>query len=268
MFKKLLIAVVAVAVGIAVVKGTKVGSYCKLLKSQATSWANKQISLETQIARLRVELNDLQKEDDKHFDQVARLDVDVARRERQMIQLKAELAKKESNIRQMRAEVASGSEFIVVDGTRFPKEDVQEQLRIDFVSFQIAEERLKSEEEQLKSLRKNLLVNRQKLKSLEKAREDMKNDLIRLETALTQERMAAAAAQTSVVLDDSNYSRLRKEIEEIKFEIDVKRKERELRGEATRGPVRAVQDAKKRDQKIDQDINARFGTEKVSIDKK
>jgi chromosome segregation ATPase len=261
MCKKVLIAAVAVVAGLAVVSSTRLGSYARLKWQRATSWCKKQIPLEDQIARLRIELNDLQKDDDKHFDKVARQEVEVARRERELTALKADVAKQEAFIRQMRQDLASAKareeEFVTVAGSRYSLADVQEQIRTDFVAFEAAEQRMKSREAQLKSLKRSLAVNKQKLKTLEKAREEMKNDLIRLETALAEQR--TASAQSSVVVDDSKYSRLRKEIEDIRDEIAVREHKLKLRGQSTRGPIKAAQEAKERESKLDRAIDARFG---------
>jgi hypothetical protein len=85
----------------------------------------------------------------------------------------------------------------------------------------------------------------------------MKNELTRLETALAEQRIASA--QSDVVVDDSKYSRLRKEIAEIRDEIEVQKHVRMLKGQATRGPIKAAQEAKEREAKIDKAIEARFG---------
>ncbi len=52
MFKKVLIATVAVVFGLAVVKGTWLGSHLCLKWKNATAWAKKQVKPETEIERL------------------------------------------------------------------------------------------------------------------------------------------------------------------------------------------------------------------------
>jgi peptidoglycan hydrolase CwlO-like protein len=267
MCKKVLIATVAVLAGLAVVSSTKLGSYAKLKWRNATTWAKKQVPLETQIARIRQDLNDLQKEDDKHFDKVARQEVDVARREREVTQLKSQVTKLEGNIRHLRDQLAGGGEFVTVGGEQYSRDQVHEQIRTDFVTFEALEERAKSQTEQLKLLKRSLTVNRKKLKELEQDRENMKNELIRLETTLAEQRMAAQA-QGDVAIDDSNYSRLKKEIAEIRDELEVRKTVLRLKGENLKGPIRERQEAKERDAKIDSAIEKRFGkTEKVAGNK-
>jgi hypothetical protein len=61
MLKKLLIAVVAVAVGLTVVKSTKVGSLMRVKWNEATAWCNKQIPVPDEIASLRLQIANLGK---------------------------------------------------------------------------------------------------------------------------------------------------------------------------------------------------------------
>ena len=53
MCKKVVIATLAVLVGLAVVKGTKIGSYLRMAKKDAAAWVDKQVKYETEIRRLR-----------------------------------------------------------------------------------------------------------------------------------------------------------------------------------------------------------------------
>jgi len=268
MCKKLGIAAVAVVVGLAVVLGgTRTLGYLRVWKCKASTWAKNQVAPETEIERLRAEVARLEAEDAHHYDKVARQQVDVEKREKEIVRVKANLSKLEASIRRMRADVASGAEFVVYNGNRYSASDVKEQLRLDGMTFQTAEEGLQAKEEQLKSLKQTLSTNLKKLKALGQARQEMKTELVRLQAALAKERLAQTQGEGQ--LDDSNYSRVRQDIEAVRERVKVMENVRTLRGESSRGPIRATEDAKAQDNKIDKYLETRFGkpTKEVAAEK-
>jgi multidrug resistance efflux pump len=210
----------------------------------------------------------LKADDDRHYDRVARQQVEVEKREREVAAVKANLTKLEANIRKMRDDLASGAEFVVYGGTKYTSAEVREQVRLDAQTFRAAEDNLKAKEEQLKAQKRALNADVKKLKALAQARQEMENELSRLQAALAEERLAQASSESQ--LDDGNYSRVRADIAAAREQLDVMRKTRELKGASTRGPIRAVEEAKKQDNQIDQYLDERFGKVKdeVSADKK
>jgi chromosome segregation ATPase len=264
MCKKLGIAAVAVVVGLAVVLGgTRTLGYLRVWKCKASTWARNQVPPETEIERLKAEVARLKADDAHHYDRVARQQVEVKRRENEIAHVKANLAKLEANIRKMRDDLAAGAEFVVYGGNKYTSAEVKEQLRIDFQTFQTAEENLKAKEEQLKALRQTLNTNLKKLRALAQARQEMETELTRLQAALAKER--EAQAQSASQLDDSNYAKVRADINAIRERIQVMQNVRELQGQSTRGPIRAVEDAKAQDSKLDTALEARFGKVKNEV---
>jgi septal ring factor EnvC (AmiA/AmiB activator) len=264
MCKKLAIAAVAVVVGLAVVLGgTRTLGYLRVWKCKASAWARNQVPPETEIERLKAEVARLKADDRQHYDRVARQQVEVERREAEITQVKANLSKLEANIRKMREDVASGAEFVVYNGNKYTSAEVKDQLRVDFLTFQTAEENLKAKEEQLKALRQTLSTNLKKLKTLAQARQEMETELTRLQAALAKEREAQARSASQV--DDSNYAKVRADINAVRERIKVMENVRKLRGESTSGPIRAVEEAKEQDSKLDSALEARFGKVKNEV---
>jgi len=261
MCKKLLIAAVAVLIGVVAVKGTRLGSYMKVWRQRASTWAEKQVSPETEIARLRAEIENLQNEDRHLYDQVAKQLVDLENREKDVADLQAKLDKQENRIRAMFAALKSAEkeEFVVYDGTRYPREELQDEVRTYASEFKSAEANLKSKEAQLRAFRKTVEFNRKKLKELERTRRDMATELTKLETTLSEERLAQAQAQGTLRVDDSHHSRLRGDLNSLRNRIREMQKVRELRGESVSGPVRAAEEAKEKKAEIDQYTETRFG---------
>jgi len=250
MFKKVLIAAVAVVVGLAVVRGTWLGSHLRLGACKISKWAEKTVSPEKEIERLQMEVRNLQKDDDRHVDKVARLAVEVEKMERQLGTVKTNLVREESRIREARKEMGDAS-FVVYQGHRYTRDD----LRLDALSFKTAEEMLKSKEASLEAKRRILTLEKKKLNELQTVRNQMAADLERLQAALAEERHAQAASESTV--DDSSYRALRRDMESVRDRIEVLKKSRELRGEMRLPEVSDRQD--KQNTEADRFLETRFG---------
>jgi chromosome segregation ATPase len=268
MCKKVLIATLAVVFGLAVVKGTWIGSHLRLNFTKARTWVNDRVPPEQEIARLRMELDNLGKDDEKYFDQVARQVTAVKRMEHKVGTMKRDLSGREASIRDMRAALAKDKEADVVsyNDNRYDRSDLQEQVRRDAQNFLADEATLKSKEQHLQSMRKSLAINKKKLSDLKLVREQMGTELQKLETALAEERQAQAQAAST--LDDADYLRIRKDMDSIRDKIEFLKTKRELKGEATTGPVKAAEKVREQEVKLDKQIEARFGARKDVVSEK
>jgi chromosome segregation ATPase len=251
MFKKVLIAALAVVVGLAVVKGTWLGSYMRFNCTKIRHWAEERIPPEQEIQRLRMELATLARDDDRFYDKVARMAVDVEKQEAEVARLRTNLSREESHIRTLKA--AATENAAVEDRDNGSRAE----LRIRALAFKNAEESLKSKEGALAARKKHLALERKKLAELQSKRDQMSTELQRLETALAEEREAQAASESTI--DDSSYRRMRKDIDSIRDRINVLKKKRELRGEfnPSVGAKESEQDAQ-----ADKYLQTRFGDKK------
>jgi len=260
MCKKVLIAALAVVVGLSVVKGTWLGSHMRLKFSNARHWVQERVPPEQEIARLRMELVNLSREDDKFYDRVARMAVDVDKQEAALGKVRTNLSREEALIRKLKSELTEGVEFVNLDGARYTRTD----LRISAVAFKNAEENLKSQEAALAARKRHLALEKKKLADLRNKRDEMGTDLQRLETALAEERQAQAASESTI--DDSGYRQIRKDMDSIRDKINVLKKKRELRGEfniPTIDPKVAEQDTQ-----ADKYLETRFSDKKEVATKK
>jgi hypothetical protein len=257
MCKKVLIAALAVVIGLAVVSSTRLGSHLRLRWKRATDWASRQVRPEDEVARLRMELANLARQDDQHYDKVARMAVDVDSLRKDVNQQKDNLTKLEKRIRALRGELANKAEFVVYNDQRFSREDAQRQFDRDVDTFRVAEEAVKSRETTLKAKEKLLHMERDKLSKLQAEREKMAADLQTLETLLAEERQAQAARESSI--DDSGYRKVRKDMNTLRERIEVLKKKRQLRGETLGGPIEEAEKTQHEKAQRDKYIEARFG---------
>jgi peptidoglycan hydrolase CwlO-like protein len=258
MCKKLLIAAVAVVVGLVAIRGTRLAGILRVKWNNATTWAKNQVKPETELERLRADLRDLARKDDQHFDLVAQQEVKVEKLERKVAALRGNVTRTEANLRTLRRNLKDGTvEVVFLEGVRYTRDEAQQKLRLDFITFQSQEEQLKTEQERLKAFKETLAANKRKLRNLSVARREMEAELNRLETTLARER-AAQIEQNNLALDDSGYSRVRQDISALRDRIAVMQKTRELKGETLGQPSRSVKD-RERDAQIDKAIEARLG---------
>jgi chromosome segregation ATPase len=255
MCKKVLIAALAVVVGLAVVKGTWLGSVLRLKCNGVRTWVSERVPPEQEIARLRMELANLGREDDKHFDRVARMAVDVDNAERAIGKLRTKLTNQETRIRELKGELTNGVEFVTLkNGVKYTRTD----LRLDAVAFKNAEDNLKSQEANLEARKRHLALERKKLSELKTKRAEMATDLQKLETALAEERQSQAASESTI--DDSSYRQIRKDMDSVRDKIEVLKKKRQLRGEFQ--PAEETSKATEEDTQAEKYLEARFGDNK------
>ncbi len=258
MCKKVLIAAVAVVVALAVVKGTWLGSHIRLWRQNFQSAVRNRIPPEQEIQRLRMELDNLARDDDKHFDRVARQSVEVSKLERQVAQLKKELDAEEPKIRAMKSSLTGKEEEVSFNGGRYSRDALRTALRIKAQAFQATEERLHSKESELASKRQIYDLNLKKLSELKLVRQQMLTELQRLETALAEERHAQA--REAATLDDAGYQKIRKDMDSIRDRIEFIKTKHQLKTQVNgSGSVQVDQERREKEAKIDSFIDNRFG---------
>jgi hypothetical protein len=235
MLKKLLIAAVAVVVGLAVVNHTRLGSVCRLNWHKATAWAQKQVPIETEIERLQMELANLSKNDGIYFDKVARQEVQALKLEEEIKVARTSVDKQEQHIQALRKDLTNAGEFVVHNGERFARTEVMDQLQNDWKVFQSCEEALKHKQGQLKNLQEIITANRNTLKTMQANRTAMANKLAKLR--LEYENLQLAKARSEGLVDQGDISGLLKGIEELDERLSVEKRSQALKGEFTSGRI-------------------------------
>jgi predicted nucleic acid-binding Zn-ribbon protein len=254
--KVMVIATLAVVAAVVIIGGRRVVSYGRYLKQQAREAIDSRIPPEQEIARLRMELRNLERDDGRHFERVARQGIEVDRLEKRAASFQEKLAKDENRIRAMKTSLVGEGEFVTHNGSRFSRVDFQSELRETAASFKTDEATLASLRDQLSAKKQSYERNRKELSNLKLQRQQMATELQQLETALEKERQAQAQAENT--LDDASYRRLRKEMDNIQDRIKVMAKVRELKS-AVNSPVRADEERREHDAQIDTYIDNRFG---------
>jgi chromosome segregation ATPase len=271
MCKKLWIAALAVVVGLVVAgtTSTKFGSLVRLKWRKATDWAEKQVTPETELERLRLTLKETEQQDARFVDQIARLD-------QQVDDLKAQLYGKDGKggkkvaldnldqvIRARNASLTGTGEFVSYNGERYSRADMQQQVRLDAQRFFRQEAAFKAEEARLKELTETRDLYQGRLSELRTARQEMGTELQKLENTLLQERQAQI--KNKVASDDGGLSQIRQDINKLRQRVDVMKRTRELQSPSDEGPVDRREKSKQRDTELDTQIQKRWGERAAPI---
>ncbi len=260
MYKKLVFAAVAVTLALFVVRGPGRWwfSHARMEAEQLLNSAKGKISPEREIRRLERKINDLVKDDEKHIDYVAKLDVEVKKFREEIETIRKNLAKKEARLSKLYDEFAGNRTFVTFGDRRYTRDD----LRSEALAFKAAEENLKSMEETLAAKQKQLDLENIKLSKLRSTRQQMLTKLQNLKTRLAVERHAQAERESSI--DDAEYRRLNKEMDQLETAIEVMKKSRELRGQFDLDLKN--EQAQERDTTADKFLQERFGNGKPPVE--
>jgi peptidoglycan hydrolase CwlO-like protein len=227
MFKKLLITAIAVAVGVGVVSGTRLGSHMRLRWAKAQDWVQAQVPLESEIERLKMEVANLSREDDCYYDRVARQKREVVKLRAKVTKARESLTVQESFIKSLRQVLAEEGQFVVYNGTRYDRKRVESDIRSEATRFLADEKIVKADEDNLTILEETLAANKAKLDGLALRRKEMEATLLVLERELAQQRLKE---ESKLIVDDGRYGKVSKEIEEARERFELRKTKSELRG--------------------------------------
>jgi hypothetical protein len=267
MCKKLLIAAVAVVVGLVLVKNTSVGSYARVWWKNARACASRQVPVETEIERLRDELSRIGEDSTSHYRAIAQEMVAVQNLKEKIADHEIKLEGWKKNIITLKDDLASGNQSVSYGGTRYSRESIKARLASEFEAFKASEEGLKAERKLLEARENNLAAAKDQVRAMQQTRRDLEVALARLEAEYKTVRVAQTRSKFH--LDDSSLSRLKKSVAELRDRVKVEQTTLALQAEYTGGPSLQNEEAKEKDllKAIDNHFEADKRSDKVTAQK-
>jgi len=260
MCKKVLIATLAVLVGLAVVRGTKVCSYLRMAKKDAVSWVDQQVKYETEIKRLRLEVDRLEKEDAVCYDRVAEQRVEIRKKEQALVKDREEVEKLRNRLQVLRLAVREAGEGdtqqVSYNGNKYTRSEVEKQIDIDFTGYKQLKSTVSSQESFLASMKKALALNEDKMSQLKQNRQGMLTELQDLENELVELRQAQVA--NASVFDDSSYGQVKNDIAALKNRLAGDKEKLKVRGMSDRGPIEQTESEKNRKAERQKELDREF----------
>jgi len=145
MLKKLVIAAIAVVVGLTVVKKTELGSLMGVWWKNAKACARKQVPVETEIERLRYEVDRIGEDSKSYISQIAEQTVAVKNLREEVKGAEKSLTQKKENIRALADDLkAAEGDTVKVGDASYSTSKVKAQLARDFELFKLAKKQLES----------------------------------------------------------------------------------------------------------------------------
>lgn len=243
MLKKLLIAAVAVLVGVVVLRKTEAGNLMRVWWKNAMTCARNKVPIETEIESLREQITRLDQNTKEHFSAYAEEAVAVDNLAASVKELQAQLERQERSILTMRKDLKSDTQTIAYGDNTYTRAEVTRQLKHDWEQYQQGLANLKARKQALKARKETLRLSHEQFEAMQDARKDLVAQLDQLEAELKTVRLAQARSKTPT--DDSELSQLKEGVARIRDRIHVEQKKLEFAGEMTRGPIRVDQKSTK-----------------------
>jgi len=260
MCKKLLIAGLAVVVGLVVIRTTGLASHIRLWKKEAAAWAKNQVDPETEIARLRMEVDRLERDDKLYFHKVAEQRLQVKARRTRLEHDRTEVAVLHKRLTDLRAALQTGEadlQQVSYNGSSYSRADAERQVDVDWTRYKPLKSSVSSQERGLKALEAALAQNEAKLFSARQRRQEMLNEIQEMENELNELRQAKAA--NAAVLDDSSYGEVRRSIEGLRQRLAVEKEKLTLEGAGLGGPIEQAETVRARKAEREKEMEQELG---------
>jgi chromosome segregation ATPase len=241
MCKKLLVAAVAVVVGLAVVKHTQLGSLLQVWWKDAKISVEKQIPPEVRIKQLGVEIDKIDRDIKKNLSRLAQQEADCQMLEEKVVALRASQKQLREDVAAMEKQLDQPkAERVAFNGRT---SDLARKLDAATNLYTSRKAELKAREELLAEKKRTLEEAHQSVSKMRDHKEQLRITVARLETRLETLRLKQMEAK--VELDDSQVGKcneLASKIEEQLRRSEIEAKLQEKYG--YRNATASEQDAK------------------------
>jgi chromosome segregation ATPase len=264
MCKKFLIAGVAVALGLLVVKKTEVGSHLRAWWRDARTTVENSIPIPNEIERLRGEIARLDDVYRTQFHPVAVESVSVENLKKEIAEIEKKLDKQKADIQTMKTDLESNTAFIVYGDVKYSRKRVESDLAHRFEAYKTCEAGLKAKKDLLEAKEEKLAQAMNKLEGMKNAKVEMEAELARLEADYAG--VVALKEKNNFQIDDSALSRIKTSMARLQERVKVEKKECDLAGLFAPAVNPTVQKVEKRD--LLKEIDEHFGSPAVKVEGK
>ncbi len=219
MIKKVLIgSAAAVAIG-SLVFGTDLFSYIRTSAHKVRREVKANVPLDFEIQRAREMVDHLVPDIRENMHLIAQEEVETEDLAQQLTRAEKNLAEQREHILALRADVDNGGGKFRYAGHMATGQEVRAELNRRFDHFKTAEATLDAKRRMLEAREKSLTAARQKLEGMLTAKRDLEVQVQNLEARL---KMVQAAETTSQFhFDDSQLSRCKKLVQDLRKRLDV-----------------------------------------------
>lgn len=256
--KKLAVTAASVVAGLVLLQWSGLNSYTSTAWNKIKGHAKAGVPIEFEIERLRNEVAQLVPDMKKNFSVIAEEMVAVENLQKDISVTRANLDKNRQNLLTMKDDLKKGTASIVYDGRPYSSERVREKLERDLATFKVAESELRTKEQLLDAKERSLEAAREQLNSLKAQKQELEIQVAQLEAELKTIRLAEC--KNKVHFDDSQLSRCKAALAEIRDRLNVEKKKGELEATYTSDPIPVEKKAKSADELI-KEVETHLGSD-------
>jgi hypothetical protein len=215
MFKKLLIAAVAVVAGLAVLNHSLV----KVWYKEACSSAKKLVPPEVRLKQLNSEIDNIDKDIKKNISRLARMEVEFKMFEEQLDSKRERQAHLRSDIGEMQKSLEGArTEKVAYHGRRINSSRLTNQLEMNVTEFTSLKEQVKVQEQLLADKKRTLEVAHNRISEMKNEKEKLRLLATRLATHLELVKMKQIQNQ-EIAFDDSAISNAREIAKDVEVQL-------------------------------------------------
>lgn len=229
MLKKLLIAAAAVVVGLVIVKKTDLGCLARVWWKDTSSWAAKQVPLETRIKQLKVKVADIDKDIHAARDRLVKLELDKRDSKTQLDGLKTVQEQRKQDMLTLIEALEQNSTRVVFKGQSTSSEVAQIRLDTLKTEFETGKQTQKLKEKSYGVKSEQVELAHQRLTRIKAKKDELASLADQLDAQLENLRMKQLDAR--VEIPDSKISEAEKlaayiraqfDEEEVKTEVNAR----------------------------------------------
>lgn len=219
MLKKILLAGSAATLLGGLALGTGLVSYMRCATDWASQTAKDSVPLEWEVKRARQMISDLAPEITDNAKRIAREKIAVVRLQEQVEQTAERLSDAQHDIERLSADLRNGDDAYTYGGKTYTSTQVREDLQARFKRFKTRQQTADKLEQQLAARNATLRAANERMDAMLSAKRQLEVEVENLQARLAGLRVAQTSSELS--LDDSQLSRTRELLDDIKSRIDV-----------------------------------------------
>lgn len=211
--------------------GRDVFSYARTWGSSIRDAVKAEVPLEFEVERAHEMVENLVPDIRNCLYVIAEQQVDIENLDDEIARKAANMDEQKEAILALRTDLKSGDTTFVYARRSYSSDEVQRDLAHRFERYKAAEEMLHRQRQILQARQKTMLANQEKLEKLLVAKQDLAVQVAQLEARL--KTVQAAETVSTLEIDDSQLSRVKKLIRELNRQIDIKVKVLDAEGQFT-----------------------------------
>jgi len=219
MLKKILVGTGILLTTGAIVFGTDAYSYLSTSAKKVRHEVKASVPLDFEVDRARQLVSDLVPDIQKNMHIIAQEEVEIEDLRDQITRAEKNLAVERERVMALRRDVDNSEGRFQYAGRKATPRDVKVELTRRFDRFQTAEATVKAKRQMLEAREKSLTAAREKLEGMFSAKRDLEIQVQNLEARLKMLQAAQTTSQFS--FDDSQLSRCKKAVLELRKRLDV-----------------------------------------------